>query len=219
VVPAFAPPPKPSPTPPSAPEPSAGEVDLLPPEWEVLALVDGTRDVRAIAAALGRSDFDVAKTLFGLESAGLIVIIDPGTAKRGRTTVASDLAELIARAEDALRGKDAEAARAAAEQAAQVSPHDPAVHLLLGRVHLVLGRAPEAVDEFRRTVRLDPLLAPAYRCLGYALAQLGRFAEACEQWEQWERLAPHIEGEAERMSEVRRSKEAAQILAGAAARA
>jgi len=40
-----------------APPPSdgGGELDLLPPEWEVLAVVDGQRDVRAIARELGRS--------------------------------------------------------------------------------------------------------------------------------------------------------------------
>src|SRR5882757_7588411 len=52
---------------------SEGELDLLPPEWEMLAMIDGERDVRGIAAELGRSDFEVAKTLFGLESAGVIV--------------------------------------------------------------------------------------------------------------------------------------------------
>src|SRR2546425_9623188 len=69
VVPAFAP----------AQAGSEGDLDLLPPGWGALALIDGQRDVRAVAAALGRSDFDVAKTLFGLESAGLVVLTDPGT--------------------------------------------------------------------------------------------------------------------------------------------
>src|SRR2546426_228044 len=69
VVPAFA----------AAQAGSEGDLDLLPPEWEVLALIDGQRDVRGVAAALGRSDFGVAKTLFGLESAGLVVITDPRT--------------------------------------------------------------------------------------------------------------------------------------------
>src|SRR5512134_543890 len=58
-------------------EASEGQLDLLPPEWEVLALIDGARDVRAIAADLSRSEFDVAKTLFGLESAGVIVLLAP----------------------------------------------------------------------------------------------------------------------------------------------
>src|SRR5919106_916355 len=205
VIPTLAPP----------PETPDGELDLLPPEWEVLALVDGERDVRGIAAALGRSDFDVAKTLFGLESAGIIVIVDPGSVKRVRTTTTADLAELVARAEDALRTNATDAARAAAEAAAQLSPHDPAVHLLLGRAHLACGRAPEAVEELRRAVRLDPLLAPAYRFLGYALVQTGRFIEALEQWEQWQRLAPRVEGEPEKADEVRRARDAAaQGVAG-----
>src|SRR5881628_2640243 len=46
-------------------EASEGELDLLPHEWEMLAMINGVRDVRAIAAELGRSDFEVAKTLFG----------------------------------------------------------------------------------------------------------------------------------------------------------
>src|SRR5437867_10415363 len=65
-------------------EASEGELDLLPPEWEMLAMINGARDVRAIASELGRSDFEVAKTLFGLESAGVIVLADPGTTKRER---------------------------------------------------------------------------------------------------------------------------------------
>src|SRR6266851_3810185 len=64
---------------------SEGELDLLPPEWEMLAMINGERDVRGIASELGRSDFEVAKTLFGLESAGVIVLSDPGTTKRERT--------------------------------------------------------------------------------------------------------------------------------------
>src|SRR5881296_411615 len=71
-----------------------GELDLLPPEWEMLAMIDGARDVRAIAAELGRSEFEVAKTLFGLDSAGIVVLADPGTAKRERCSLAADLAEL-----------------------------------------------------------------------------------------------------------------------------
>src|SRR3989449_848911 len=173
-------------------EASEGELDLLPPEWEMLAMINGVRDVRAIAAELGRSDFEVAKTLFGLESAGVIVLTEPGTTKHERTTLAADLAELVARAEDALARRDLEEARGAAEQAAAVHPHDPAVHLLLGRIALVSGRGADAVEELRRALRLDPLAVAAHRVLGYALAATGRFGEAVEQWDQWERLAARI---------------------------
>src|SRR5260221_5350317 len=84
VVPSLAPP----------PEGGGGELDLLPPEWEVLALIDGDRSVRGLATELGRSDFEVAKTLFGLESAGVIVLVDPGTAKRGRPRSEEHTSEL-----------------------------------------------------------------------------------------------------------------------------
>src|SRR5438270_617091 len=196
-------------------EASEGELDLLPPEWEMLAMINGVRDVRAIASALGRSDFEVAKTLFGLESAGVIVLADPGTTKRERTTLAADLAELVARAEDALARRDLEEARGVAEPAAGVHPHDPAVHLLLGRLALAAGRGSDAVEELRRALRLDPLGVAAYRLLGYALVATGRFAEALDQWDQWERLAPRSETELARLDEVRRARAAAQTLAGA----
>jgi hypothetical protein len=190
-----------------------GGLDLLPPEWEMLAMIDGTRDVRGIAAELGRSDFEVAKTLFGLESAGVIVLADPGTVKGERTTLVADLAALVARAEDALAQHDLEGARGIAEQAAGVHPHDPTVHLLLGRIALAAGRSADAVEELRRAIRLDPLLVAAHRMLGYALVATGRFGEAVEQWDQWERLAARSESELSQVDDVGRSKAAARTLA------
>src|SRR6266516_1523342 len=154
-----------------------GELDLLPPEWEMLAMIDGERDLRTIASELGRSEFEVAETL-------------------GR--------------------RELEEARALAEQAAGVHPHDPTVHLLLGRIDLAAGRA-AAVDELRRALRLDPLLVAAHRFLGYALVATGRFAEAVEQWDQWERLAARSESELAQLDEVRRAKTAAQTLGGTGA--
>src|SRR5256884_5637039 len=109
-----------------------GELDLLPPEWEMLAMIDGARDVRAIAAELGRSEFEVAKTLFGLDSAGIVVLADPGTAKPERSSLAADPAELVAQAEDALARRGFAGARAAAEQAAGAPPHHPPVPPRLG---------------------------------------------------------------------------------------
>ncbi|HXX47147.1 MAG TPA: DUF4388 domain-containing protein [Myxococcota bacterium] len=194
---------------------SDGELDLLPPEWEVLTMIDGARDVRAIARELGRSDFDVAKTVFGLESAGVVALSDPGSAQRERVTTAAELAELTARAEDAVARRDWEQARATAEQAAALYPHDPSVHLLLGRIQLGRARPADAVEELKRALRLDPLLVTAHRILGHALAGAGRFGEAVEQWDQWAQLAAHSEQEAARIEEVERAKRAAQTLAAA----
>src|SRR6185503_17830732 len=51
-----------------------GDLDLLPSEWSVLVAIDGARDVRSLAVALGASEFETAKTVFGLESAGVLVL-------------------------------------------------------------------------------------------------------------------------------------------------
>ncbi len=205
VVPSLAPP----------PEGGGGELDLLPPEWEVLALIDGERSVRGLATELGRSDFDVAKTLFGLESAGVIVLVDPGTAKRGRggPSTAGELTELVAKAERALLAKDLDAARAAAEQAGSMQPHDATIHLLLGRIHLAQGHASAAAEELRRALRLDPLLPAAHRQLGFALVSMGRFGEAVASWDQWERLAARIPDEEAHRVDVERARQAARVFA------
>jgi uncharacterized protein DUF4388/tetratricopeptide repeat protein len=198
-------------------EGNSGELNLLPAEWELLALIEGTRDVRTLASELGRSDFDIAKTLFGLESAGVVVLVDQGPAKRERVTTTAELAELVARAEDALVRKDLGRARAEAEQAAALSAHDPTVHLLLGRIQLAAGRPSDAADELRRALQLDPLLMAARRMLGYALVASGRFSEAVEQWQEWERTASLSDTETAQLEQVRRAKAAAQTLAGVGA--
>ena len=203
VVPSLAPP----------PEGGGGELDLLPPEWEVLALIDGERSVRGIANELGRSDFDVAKTLFGLESAGVIVLVDPGTSRRGRASTAGDLTELVATAERALLARDLDAARAAAEQASNMQPHEATLHVLLGRIHLAQGHASAAADELRRALRLDPLLAAAHRQLGFALVGMGRFAEAMASWDQWDRVASRSTEEEAQRPDVERARQAARVFA------
>src|SRR5256714_2008586 len=50
----------------------ASVLDLLPHEWEVLMMIDGTRDLRGIAAGLGRSEFEIAKIAYGLVSTGVV---------------------------------------------------------------------------------------------------------------------------------------------------
>ena len=50
----------------------AGALDLLPREWEVMAQIDGARDLRAIAASSAMSEFDVAKIIYGLVTTGIV---------------------------------------------------------------------------------------------------------------------------------------------------
>ena len=48
-------------------------IDLRPGEWEVLTMIDGARSLREIASFLGVSEFEVARTVYGMISTGLIV--------------------------------------------------------------------------------------------------------------------------------------------------
>ncbi|MBI3081483.1 MAG: DUF4388 domain-containing protein, partial [Gemmatimonadetes bacterium] len=55
-----------------ADEREAPPLELSGEEWEVLAEVDGERDLRQIAAHLGRSSFEIAEIVYRLVSAGVV---------------------------------------------------------------------------------------------------------------------------------------------------
>jgi hypothetical protein len=50
------------------------QLDLLPHEWEVLSMIDGERDLRAIADLHGRGEFETAKIVYGLVTTGVVDI-------------------------------------------------------------------------------------------------------------------------------------------------
>lgn len=189
-----------------------GAVDLLPPEWEVLAAIDGTRDLRALAVHLGRSEFDVAKTVFGLHAAGVLEVIDPGMQQRNRAASGFDADEALTRVEELLTARELEAARAEAEVAVTTYPQEAGAHVALAGVHLAAGRAREAEEAARHALRLDPMRGAAHRVLGDALALEGRFAEAVEWWERWLTLADTDDTEAPERERVRAATDAARTL-------
>ncbi len=188
-----------------------GGLDLLPFEWEVLATIDGERDVRTIASLVARSDFDVAKTIFGLQSAGLVAVADRGAAP-APTEVSADLSGLVERAESALDEGDLGAARQLAETMRERFPHEVAVDVVLGRVSLVTGEVGSAEEHLRRALRVDPLFGAAHRLLGDALALQGRFREAVEWWRRWLKIAEQEGGAEAEMQRVRDAVVAAQTL-------
>lgn len=55
-------------------QPEEGVLELEPAEWEILAAIDGERSLRSIAREVGRGEFEVAKAVFGLVSAGLVEV-------------------------------------------------------------------------------------------------------------------------------------------------
>ena len=186
-----------------------GQLDLLPPEWEVLAVINGARDVRQLASLLGRSDFDVAKTLFGLESAGILALGDGPPARRGD---GDDLTPLLESAERALDAGDLEGARGTVEAGLSNHPHDAGLYFLQGRIHLAAGRVAESAESLRRALRVDPLLTEAHRLLAESLVRQGQLAEAVEWWQRWLAVAEQSGEDEEMVAWVHRAIDAAQTL-------
>ncbi len=52
------------------------EISLKPSEWRLLLALDGSRSVSGLAEATGRTDFEAARALYGLYSAGLLELAD-----------------------------------------------------------------------------------------------------------------------------------------------
>lgn len=194
-------------------EPGEGPLDLLPTEWEVLAAIDGDRDLRGIAAMLARSEFEVAKIIFGLAAAGVLTITEPKRPDGDSVLVTENVDALLARATAGAAQGDLEEARSWAEQARSLDPHEPSTYSLLGKLELSSGRPHEAEEYLRRALRLDPLLVSAHRLLGDALALQGRFMEAMEWWGRWLKIGEHDEQtDADEVQRVREAVRAAETL-------
>lgn len=56
----------------TAPGEGTFEISLKPIEWNLLLLVDGSRSVAELAVAINTTDFEVARVVYGLFSAGLL---------------------------------------------------------------------------------------------------------------------------------------------------
>ena len=138
-----------------APESQGTEqLDLVPFEWEVLAAVDGTRDLHSLAEVLGRSEFEVARTVYGLTNAGIVVLDDPAhpgeEAEPGR-----DLAALLVPAREALTQGQYDLAAGALEELLRSDPLMPEARRLLGVCCAALGRHQEALECWAAWTRLD----------------------------------------------------------------
>ncbi len=168
----------------AAPDAEPGSLVLTPFEWRVLAGSDGGRDLQAVATALGEPEFDVARAIFGLVSAGVVALRDPvkeSTAAAPR----EDADALVAEADRQLAASNHDAARAIAQAAAAAFPEDSRSHLILGRTLLAERRFGEAELPLREAVRLDPGSPKALRLLSWSLLGSGRLEEAVHGFEAW----------------------------------
>ena len=162
----------------------SGSLTLTPFEWRVLAASDGERDVQAIAVSLGEAEFDVARALFGLSSAGVVLLRDPAL-ESAHAAPRGDADALVRQGQEHLRAGNAEAARASAQAALDAFPEDARPHLLVGSILLVERRYLEAESSLREAVRLDPGRARPRRLLAWAQLGCGRLEEAVHGFEAW----------------------------------
>jgi hypothetical protein len=169
----------------AAPNGNDAPVDLHPLDWRVLALVDGERSIRTIAQQLGTSEFDTAKTVFGLAAAGLVALRAAHAPEEEASAERRSSGELLDEAAHALEAGDEERAWRRVEEVQKHDPDSPDVHVFLGELELRRGKAPAAEAALRRALRLDPMLTSAHRLLGEAVARQGRIGEAVDWWQRW----------------------------------
>jgi tetratricopeptide (TPR) repeat protein len=65
-----------------------------------------------------------------------------------------------------------------AQKAATLDPKLPMVHFLLGELHLYKSRVPEAINDFKQELVLNPSYAPAYYKLADAYSRVQKFDDA-----------------------------------------
>lgn len=159
-------------------------LELHPEEWEVLAELDGERDLRQIAASLGRSSFDVAKIVYGLITTGLVDVRDRRS-PRTQQQLASGVHEVV----DLLARHDFEAAARAASDLEAIYPDRAELAYYAGQALAAQRRMRAATEAFTRAVGLDPLMAPAHYALGFAAAHIGELDRAERAWDRYLRLA------------------------------
>ena len=161
---------------------AAGDkLDLTPLEWEVLAAVDGERDLRALAAALGRSEFDVARTVYTLTAAGVIVI-DSGAGTTGKDNGSPHSVLVLAR--QVLAQGEYEKAVNTLQELLRSDPLMPEARRLLGVCQAALGRFRGAAETWKAWARLgthtraEEALAPAVDRLRQAAETLAEELES-----------------------------------------
>jgi tetratricopeptide (TPR) repeat protein len=179
-------------------------LDLLPSEWEVLAAIDGQHDLRGMAGSLGRSEFDVAKVVYGLLTTGVVALdqrAGNGHAPTG-TIASADLDQTLHAAREALAAGAPEGALRAARQLAAVYPTCLEGRLIAARALRRLKRFGDAAEELRRAAEIspdDPLLRLEQ---GFSALSRGDFQSAVTSWEQYFHTAPQTTPDAEGLREA-----------------
>ncbi len=149
-------------------------LELAPIEWEMLVAIDGQRDLHALAAALGRSEFDIARTAYALSSAGVIVLdsaAPPAASENGGQPSAP-----LAPVRQALAKGEYQAASAMLHQVLRTDPLMPEARRLFGVCQAATGHFRGAAEAWRSWARLGTR-TPAEEALMPAVERLRQAAE------------------------------------------
>ena len=151
-----------------------GRLELAPLEWEMLAAIDGERDLHALATALGRSEFDIARTAYTLSAAGVIVLdsAQPPPASENGTQPSAPLTPV----RQALAKAEYQAASAMLQQVLRTDPLMPEARRLFGVCQAATGHFRGAAEAWRSWARLGTR-TPAEEALLPAVERLRQAAE------------------------------------------
>jgi tetratricopeptide (TPR) repeat protein len=150
-------------------------LDLVPFEWEVLAAVDGARDLHSLAEVLGRSEFEVARTVYGLTAAGIVELADPATPGR-EPEPGRDLAAFLVPAREAMSNGLYDLAAGALEEVLRRDPLMPEARRLLGVCQAAMGQFSEALETWHSWSRLGPR-SPGEEAEALAVERMRRAVE------------------------------------------
>ncbi len=162
----------------------AAALDLRPHEWQVLAAIDGTTSVRAIAGLTGIGEFDAARVVYGLLSTGVVRLVTVPVAST------EDALVHVSDAREANRDGRPADALAAAERALQQAPEIAEAHALAGLACFELGRLDEAERRLRRALELERD-EPGWMMVAARLAiRRGDLAAATRLWKRIMAVSP-----------------------------
>ncbi len=174
-------------------------LDLLPSEWEVLARIDGDTDLRGIATSLGRSEFDVAKVVYGLLTTGVVQLRDAGARNGSRSPGAADAdpRRLLDTARAALAAGRLDDALTAARLAIGAEPGGIDARLTAARALRRLGRFGDAAEELRRAAEIAPEHPGIALELGFTALSKGDLDSTVASWKRYLGIAPSTAPEAQ----------------------
>ena len=167
-------------------EGESSPLELKPEEWEVLAEIDGERDLGQIAAYLGRSSFEVARTIYGLLTTGVVQVLE-----RHSAITQSEMQRAAAEIDSLLKENKLEEAEKIATELERNHPDNAEIAVLAGRTFAAQGRMRAATEAFTRAVGLDPLMAEAHYLLGFSAVRTGELDRAATAWDTYLRLSPN----------------------------